>query len=686
LLSAVSGLSDDDLERSLRPAVAANVLLADPEGYAFRHALIREAMYEDLLPGERGRVHARFAEAIAADPPLAGGRPAIQLAHHWYAAHDLGSALVSAWQAADEASRVFAYAEALVMLARASELWEKVPDAAQRIGTSHDRLLEQAARIAHLLDENERARAFTSAALREIDPAAEPERAALLLELRGRLRPDVEESIADLREALSLVSDGQHDRERAAVLATLAYRLHKTSAVAQAQEAAEQALEFAERTGDLGAQAIALNTLAMLVHYDGPGFSAADLSKLTRARAAARQAGDHHLMLNTTVNESHVLEGAGEHDRAAQVARDGIADAARYGLARTVGAFLAINLAEPLYSLGRWDEALEVIERALDLAVPAETRASLWQFAGLIAVARGDLDPAGRAVQARGQPYAGFRYQAQRLLPQARLRIDLLAAQRRYREALDAARDTLSQYDLHQSPRYAWPLLVAAARAAAEVTVTPAAAQDKDSADAAGELLGVLSTEAAKLRAEGPVQRAQQLTCAAELLRAGHETADAPAGPAEQAVAWDQAVAAWEQVREPYPLAIALFRAAEAALASGGDRDAAAGQLRRAAEIAAGLGARPLAEAVALLARRARIPTEGAAAGQNTGTAGLTPREFDVLRLVAAGMSNARIASELFISPKTASVHVSNILAKLGASSRNEAAATAHELRLLDTA
>ena len=139
-------------------------------------------------------------------------------------------------------------------------------------------------------------------------------------------------------------------------------------------------------------------------------------------------------------------------------------------------------------------------------------------------------------------------------------------------------------------------------------------------------------------------------------------------------------------MREPYPLAIALFRAAEAALASGGDRDVAAGQLGRAAEIAAGLGARPLAEAVALLARRARISTEGAAAAQHTGAAALTPREFDVLRLIAAGMSNARIASELFISPKTASVHVSNILAKLGASNRSEAAATAHELRLLDTA
>ncbi len=185
LLSAVSGLSHDDLECALGPAVAGNMLVADPDGYAFRHALIREAMYEDLLPGERSRVHTRLAEAIAADESRAVSPAAtIDLAHHWYAAHDLGQALASAWQAAAEASRVFAYAEQLSMLARVSELWDKVPDAAQLIGTSHDRLLERAARVAHLLGDERRARALISAALREIDPAADPGRAAALQKMR----------------------------------------------------------------------------------------------------------------------------------------------------------------------------------------------------------------------------------------------------------------------------------------------------------------------------------------------------------------------------------------------------------------------------------------------------------------------------------------------------------------------
>src|SRR5215469_2522483 len=687
LLSAVSRQGDDDVAKALRPAVEANVLVADADGYAFRHALIREAMYEDLLPGERGRVHARYAEAIAADPSLAAGRAAIQLAHHWYAAHDLGNALASAWQAAAEANQVFAYAEQLAMLAKVSELWDKVPDAAQRIGTSHDRVLEKAGRVAHLLHEEEQSRAFTSAALREIDPKADPGRTASLLELRGRLRPETQDAVADLREALSLVADGQHERERASVLASLAIRLSKSNATAEARAAALQALELAEQTRDLATQASALSTLAELGHGDGPGISDSELDMLARARSLAIQAGDHHLVLNASISESHLLEGLGEHERAAQVARDGIAEAARYGLTRTEGTFLAINVAEPLYALGRWDEAIEVIERALNLSAPPRTRAFLQALAGAIATARGELAEADSLLSSALQLFSVLRSRTcshvEDLLVAAQLRLELFTAQGRHQEALALARDSVHRHDLQASPRYAWPLLVAAARAVAEIMVTPAAARADGLADAAGELLGALDAEAGKLAPEGPVQQAQRLTYTAEVLRARHAPAEAPSGQAEQAAAWKQAAAAWEQAREPYPMAAALFRAAEAALASGGAKEAAATWLRRAAEISGDLGARPLVGAVALLARRAGIRTDSAAA-QHVAAGGLTPRELEVLRLIAAGMSNARIASELFISPKTASVHVSNIMSKLGAASRGEAAATAHKLRLLD--
>jgi len=170
-----------------------------------------------------------------------------------------------------------------------------------------------------------------------------------------------------------------------------------------------------------------------------------------------------------------------------------------------------------------------------------------------------------------------------------------------------------------------------------------------------------------------------------------------PPPPGDMRAAWDKAAKAWAAVGEPYPLAVALLRSAEAALAAG-DRDDGATQLRRAAELAQRLGAGPLREDIVMLAMRARItlgrPGEAAGAQTAPGRAGqaqgpeperlgLTARELEVLRLVAAGRSNREIAGELLISVKTASVHVSNILGKLGVTSRGEAAAT--RLRLFDS-
>jgi predicted ATPase len=188
LLTAVTGLDGAALGRALRPAVAANVLLTESDGYLFRHALIREAVHDELLPGERGQVHSRFAEVIAADPALVmPGRAAAEQAWHWSAAHDAPRALDSAWQAAGQAGRSLAYAEQLAMLSRVLDLWEQVPDAAERIGGDHPAVLEEAVRAAELTGEDDRGVVLAGAALREIDTAAEPVRAALLLRVRGRL-------------------------------------------------------------------------------------------------------------------------------------------------------------------------------------------------------------------------------------------------------------------------------------------------------------------------------------------------------------------------------------------------------------------------------------------------------------------------------------------------------------------
>jgi DNA-binding CsgD family transcriptional regulator len=365
------------------------------------------------------------------------------------------------------------------------------------------------------------------------------------------------------------------------------------------------------------------------------------------------------------------------------VARAGIASARDYGLARSTGTFLAINVAEPLVSLGRWDEAIEVIEHALALSPPRINRLALRLLAGHIAFRRGDLAGARELADAvragLSRPGRQGCREAQYFLPLAQLEAELFLAEGSPVDARDVVTAAADRFDLVHDSRYAWPLLAVGARACA---ASPALGGPAP-AERAGDLLGRLRTLAAKMDAWGPVQLADRLTFDAE---AGAELADEADGG--QALArWDVAAAAWERAAQPYQVAVAMVRAAGAAMTAG-DRDAAAQRLRCAAELADQLGARPLAEEIGLFARSARLALGAGRGGSSPAprTPGLTARESEVLRLVAAGRSNPEIAAELFISAKTASVHVSNILAKLGVSSRGEAAAAAYRLRLFDPA
>jgi DNA-binding CsgD family transcriptional regulator/tetratricopeptide (TPR) repeat protein len=689
LLVAVTGLPDDGLSRALRPAVAANVLTASADGYAFRHGLIREAILDDLMPGDHTRMHTRFAQALEADPGLLPpGRAVIEQAHHWYAAHDLKGAFVSGWCAAAEAGRSLAHAEQLTLLGRVLELWDKVPDAQQRIGASKLSVLEQAARVARTAERNEQGAAYASAALKEIDPAAEPVRAALLLEIRALLgrHADREET---LQAALDLVPPGVGDPARAQILVDLARysgRLRGPEVLA----ALDEALALARQAGDAATEATALLELGLVRSIAGDDTAA--LEVFAQANSVAAQAGAYEPQLWAAINESHVLEGMGEHEKAAEVARAGIASAEDYGLARSSGAFLAINVAEPLVSLGRWDEAAEVIAHALELAPQQHIRSSLRRVAGEIALRRGDLsDALEHAAAARAAlSSGGFRHRSQHDIPLTQLDLELCLAEGRPADALAAVTALDGRLDLTEDARYSWPLLTAAARAAAAAARAAALASGGQPAD----LLQRLRVVAAQMPAFGPVQRANRLAFSAEALRAagvgqtGSAEASGTADPAKVMAAFDTAATAWERVGDPYPHAAALLHGAEAALAAG-ERDGAAERLRRASELAGRLGARPLLEEIGSLARSARIQPAGEDAGRGAAVAtppGLTAREFEVLRLVADGRSNPDIAARLFISAKTVSVHVSNILAKMGVASRGEAAAAAHRLRLFDAA
>jgi DNA-binding CsgD family transcriptional regulator/tetratricopeptide (TPR) repeat protein len=713
LLAAVTRLADDDLARGLRPAVAANVLIADDGGYGFRHALIREAIYDDLLPGERTRLHTRFAEILDSDASLvAPDRLLIEQAHHWYHAHDMTWALISAWQAAAQAGHTLAYAEQLTLLARVLELWEKVPDAAGQIGASHLTVLETAARAAKHAEDGDRGMAdrsisFASAALKEIDRSAEPVRAALLLEARATMckHSVVGDPEADLRAALELVPPGSDDAARARVLVSFA-RYVPDPHGQEAQDILREGLTLARQAEDAETQVSALCDLATIISHTGRDAEA--LEMFAQSRALAERSGVFGPMLYAAINESHVLEGIGRHEQAAALARAGIAQARQHGLARSSGTFLAVNVAEPLLALGRWDEAGEVLEHALALAPPQLNRSLLRCLLAWIALRRGDLATASVMVAAAraalvGTTYAGV-HQGQYTLPLAHIEAEVLQAEGRIPAALDAISSALDRLDLLRDPRYAWPLLDAGARICA--LGADAGFRGRASAQRAAEVLSQLCAVAGKMDTSGPVQEAHRLSFVAHAKGQPHghddgefvvhmsaDSADS-AGPAIGAQAsWDLVAAAWVSLDQPYEQALALLCAAKAAV-SAGDRDGAGQRLRHAAELAESVGATALSEEIVAFGRNARLTVSMRATAASSPAVqrsaadqlGLTAREFEVLRLVAAGRSNPEVGAELFISAKTASVHVSNIMSKLGVSSRGEAAATAYRLRLFDPA
>ncbi|MFF5264940.1 AAA family ATPase [Actinomadura viridis] len=658
LLAAVSGLDDARLTRLLRPAVAAGVLVVDGDGYAFRHALIREAVHDDLLPGEHTRLHTRYAQALEQDPGLVPVRRLwAELSHHWKWAHDPTWALVSSWRAAGEAHRALAYAEQLAMLSRVLELWDRVPDAAARIGAGHTEVLEQAATAADLAGEFERGIKLATAALRAIGTGegTAPRRAALL-ELRGRIghqmaRPGF---VEDLQEAIGCLPPEPPTELRARTLAALAKYVRLTTDIPMAREAATESLRIARRIGSPEAEVAAQITLFCVdIDYER------DEARLAEVEATAERARHQESLLRVAMIKSHFLEGAGRYEEAAEVARLGLERARELGVARSQGAFLSSNRAEPLVSLGRFDEADAVLRQALEQDPAVTTRTSLVVLAGEVALARGDLD-AARGRLAEAHESMGLKMQwlkTQDYFATLRLDAAVRMAEGRPDAVLEAVRGVLDHPGLPDDARYAWPVMVIGAAACAELG---------DAATIDGvPAFPLIEARVAGMGVTGPAQEAHRLTFEAESarVRGAHDLGT-----------WDAAAAAWAGLKRPHPEAEALMRAGEAALARG-DHAGAARRLDRAAGLARDIGARPLAGRIEAVARRVRRRDDSAPLG-------LTPREFEVLRLVAEGHSNRDIAAALVISAKTASVHVSNILAKLEVASRGEAAATAHRLAL----
>ena len=209
VLRAAVGLPEEELESALREAIGRQLLVAGGgDTYAFRHALTREAVYADLLPGERSRLHGTFARLLVGRGHP--GETAAERAHHYRESHELAEALAASLEAAGHAQRVGAPAEELRHLETALDLWASVDAAARPSGEGVDRVtltLRASAAAAHAGDSH-RAVSLTRAALAGIGQDADSELAARVrYTLAGNLMSvdNLTSAFAYSSEALALI-------------------------------------------------------------------------------------------------------------------------------------------------------------------------------------------------------------------------------------------------------------------------------------------------------------------------------------------------------------------------------------------------------------------------------------------------------------------------------------------------
>lgn len=469
----------------------------------------------------------------------------------------------------------------------------------------------------------------------------------------------------------------------------------------QALADSDRAVEYARLVGDEYIELHARLTRGWLT-ADAGGVEDG-LAEMYAVRDRAEKLHLMNLLGRVSVNLPSSLEAMGRSLEAVAAADHGIEICHSHGLADS-GAWVYANQSQSLFSLGHWTQSEAAAESAARLALGARAKGLATLRRTELAVARGDFAEAEELLALTRKHFGQRDPQPQHLITPVRHTMLLAASQGRLAEAR-AAFEELARHGFPPgTQRYALPLLQTAAMIEADARGLPAAEPDRP------ELLALIRRCAKSLPMLVPVWAAHGVLIDAELARA--EGTDTPGH-------WARAAEAFDPLSRPYELAQIHRRWAEALLIAPGDRSTATALLHRAREAAHRLGARPLTEAVEQLAARARIALDGPGAAPGPDAAihpavlaavpatgspghasadvqdpaiaavasfGLTPREQDVHRLVAAGHTNRRIAEELFISPKTASVHVSNILAKLGVSSRGEAAALAHRLRLYPAA
>ncbi len=671
LLRAVTALPERDVRESLRRAVEYGVLVVERAtgDFRFRHALLADAIYATILPGEREELHGKLAEELA----RSGAASAAELAPHWEAAGRRTDALAASVDAAREAEAVFGLAEALAHLERALALWHAVPDAAGLTGLD---LAELCTRAAELASQTAAALRAVELGRQAIEAAGEGDRHRAAL-LRVRLGEYLEQTgredacLAEVERAVELVPAEPPSPERAYALGSLAGVLGVAWRHAESLPICEQALALARDVGAREAEVRALTVLGTDLAYLGRGEEG--VAHLRQALQLAEEVGDHIGLERAWTHLTDVLTMLGRLRESARVGQEGLEAMRRYGIDNPL---LVANQIETLVAIGDWDEADRLSAAALR-GIISSFPYWLLTIRAAIEIGRGELDAARAHLE---DARATLREDHVLGLYDSYL-AELALWERRWTDAEAAIDEGLSLARPREAAQMRVQLCAKGLRAQAELAALARARRDADAVrdrrSRARKLLAAARRAAAGASAITPNTAGWRALAEAE-----HERALGVARPE----LWSDAADTWEQLERPPLAAYCRWRQAEALVAAGAPRAEASVPLRDAYAVAARIGAQPLRRELELLAERARLDPMPQDAGPDhvveglEEPLGLTPREAEVLTLVARGYTNREIAGALVISVKTAGVHVSHILRKLDAPNRVEAAAIAHRL------
>ena len=687
-LAAIVRLDERRLRDALRALMGATLITsqATDATYGIRHALLAEAVVADLLPGELAAMHARVAGTLEAD-----GDPAMsaEIAGHWAAAGRPEDELRATVAAAKAVTEICAFRTAAGLWQRAIALYYQLPDtpATEKLDPAQLHLdaidaLQEAGGV------REEAGALAEAAYARFAHWHDNRLAALVRLRVARYRQLEHPSAARplVQEALRLFDDAPPSADHAEALLSEAILYDSEGHIEQAEGVITKGLQIATLAE---VRTVKVRLLAWGAHLDFvSGRVPQGMERLREGRALSAGMTDVNPALTIAVWHSDALLKLARLTETIAVADEGADRAARGGRGGTImAAILRSNAAEALLELGQTEQAGE----RLDPQTQGRPQLDDW----VMHLGRADVDLRRGRPEAAEQLLTLVRELALKGNPEFEREIAQREAAvavwaQRPDRCLQVVEEALERCVGGQQEPFCGELLVLGMRAAADLGELGAARSDP----AAGERARTAAArlEAVLERMDGRPLADHPLIARVPALRLLWAAETARLRGASDPQAWQALAAEWEKLRCAHRAAYAWWRCAEA-FTYAGDRVAAADPLRTAAGWAAGMI--PLGQEIDRLAQRGRIALggpqsepadapEAAIGGAAPVLTHLTERERQVLRLVAAGRTNAQIGAELFISGKTAGVHVTNILRKLDVTNRAHAAAVAERSGLLD--